>query len=387
MLLINAKIHTMLNLNIDNGYILINNGKIADFGPMNSCPPILQDNCIDLNHANVYPGFIDAHSHLGVFEDGLNFEGDDGNEMTDPSTPHLRVIDAINPFDKCFEEAIQYGVTTVACSPGSSNPIAGQIAVIKTLGNCIDDMIIKAPAAIKFSLGENPKTVYNDKNQTPITRMATAAIIRECLYKAKSYLKEKTNFQNDPDNFDPPEFDAKCEALLPLLKNNIAAHFHAHRADDIFTAVRIAKEFNLKYAIIHATEGHLITEHLKKENIPLFCGPFLCDRSKPELKNLTTANPGIITNAGINASIITDHPVIPQQYLTVCAALAVKEGMNEDDALKSITINPANALGISDKVGCIDKGLDADLVIYDGSPLDFKLKPRMVICNGKIINN
>lgn len=386
MLLINTKIHTMLNLNIDNGYILIENGKITDLGSMNSCPP-LPDKYIDLNHANTYPGFIDAHSHLGIFEDGLNFEGDDGNEMTDPATPNLRVIDAINPFDKCFKEAIQHGVTTVACSPGSSNPIAGQIAVIKTLGNRIDDMIVKAPAAIKFSLGENPKTVYNDKNQTPITRMATAAIIREYLYKAKYYLKEKTNFQNDPNNYDPPEFDAKYEALLPLLKRDILAHFHAHRADDIFTAIRIAKEFNLKYAIIHATEGHLITEQLKKENIPLFCGPFLCDRSKPELKNLTTANPGIITNAGISSSIITDHPVIPQQYLTVCAALAVKEGMPEDDALKSITINPANALGISDKVGCINKGLDADLVIYDGNPLDFKLKPRMVICSGKIINN
>lgn len=385
MILTNIKIHTMLDSIINSGYIYIQNGKIKDFGPMDNCPEI-DDKVIDLPNLNVYPGFIDAHSHLGIFEDGINFEGDDGNEMTDPSTPHLRVIDAINAFDKCFSEALKSGVTTVACSPGSSNPVAGQIAIIKTFGNRIDDMVIKAPAAIKFALGENPKTVYNEKNQSPVTRMATAAIIREQLYKAKAYYKDKREFEADPDNFDAPEYDSKCEALIPLLKREIPAHFHAHRADDIFTAIRIAKEFNLKYAIIHATEGHLISNKLKDENAAVFCGPFLCDRSKPELRNLTPETPGVLSKAKLSPSIVTDHPVIPQQYLSTCAALAVKEGMSELDALKAITVNPAIALGIDKQVGCIRKGSDADLVVYEGNPLDFKLKPYMVICNGNIIN-
>lgn len=384
MLLTNAQIYTMLDSYIQSGYVLINNNKIQAIGPMTDCPSI-NDDTIDLNNCKLYPGFVDAHSHLGVFEDGINFEGDDGNEMTDPSTPQLSVIDAINPFDRCFKEALTNGITCVACSPGSSNPIAGQIAIIKTFGQRIDDMIVKSPAAIKFSLGENPKTVYNEKNQSPVTRMATAAIIREQLHKAKDYYKAITDFNSDNDNFDPPDYNPKCEALIPLLKRDIPAHFHAHRADDIFTAIRIAKEFNIRYAIIHATEGHLISQHLKDENTDVFCGPFLCDRDKPELKNLTPKSPGIISRSGIRPSIITDHPVIPQQYLTVCAALAVKEGMDELEALKAITIYPATVLGIQDRVGCIKPGSDADLVVYDSHPLDFKAKPHMVFCNGQII--
>ncbi len=387
MHIINAKIHTIVSDIIENGFIKISNGKIEDLGDMSDYNnDVREKDILDLNGLNVYPGFIDAHSHIGIFEDSLTFEGDDGNEVTDPITPQLRALDAINPMDKCFKEALKGGVTTVVSGPGSANPIAGQIVAMKTYGNRIDDMIIKSPVAIKFSLGENPKCSYNEKNQTPSTRMATAALIREQLYKAKQYEIQIDKSLNDSENFDYPDYDIKCESLVPLLEGKISAHFHVHRADDIFTAIRIAKEFNLDYKIVHATEGHLICNELKKEKVDVFSGPFICDRAKPELKNLSPKSPGIMSKSGINVSIITDHPEIPEQYLTLCAALAVKEGMDKFEALKSITINPAKACGIDDRVGSISIGKDADLIVYDESPLDFYPKIILTIVDGKQIN-
>ena len=233
--------------------------------------------------------------------------------------------------ENCFREALEGGVTTVVTGPGSANPISGQLAAIKTYGNCIDRMIVKAPLAIKMALGENPKSVYHDKSQTPVTRMATAALIREQLYKAKQYLEDKKRALEDEDST-PPEHDLKCEALIPALKKEIQVHFHAHRADDIFTAIRLAKEFDLDYVIVHGTEGHLIVDELKEEQVRILSGPFLSDRSKPELKNLTPSCPGILMKHGIQTAIITDHPVIPLQYLTLAAGLAVREGADYDAA-------------------------------------------------------
>lgn len=383
MLIMNAVIHTITGNPIQNGWIRTQDGIIKEIGS-GLKQPQQGEEVLDVQGAGVFPGFVDAHTHLGMWEDGLSFEGDDGNEETDPITPQLRAIDAINPIDRCFSEALAAGVTTVVTGPGSANPIGGQLAAIKTYGTCIDEMIVKAPVAIKMALGENPKSVYHGKNQTPSTRMATASLIREELYKARRYMEDLQRSEDDED-FDAPELDMKSEALLPALKGDIEVHFHAHRIDDIDTAIRIAKEFHLNYVIVHGTEGHLITSRLLKEGTRVLAGPFLCDRSKPELKNLTPANPGILSNAGVPTAIITDHPVIPLQYLPICAALAVREGMKYEDALKSITINPAIICGIDDKVGSIEVGKDADLVVFETNPLEMTSKPKFVIAGGKLI--
>lgn len=382
MLLINAKIYSMDIDPIDNGYLWIDGEKIGELGEMSRLSRT-DDDTVDLQGKRIYPGFIDAHTHLGMFEDGLTFEGDDGNEETDPITPQLRAVDAVNPMDRCFSEALDAGVTTVVTGPGSANAIAGQMLAMKTSGRRIDDMILREPAAVKFALGENPKSVYHGKNQMPSTRMATAAVIREQLTKARRYQQEKRNALENSEEFDCPEYDAKCEALLPLLEKKISAHFHAHRADDIFTAIRIAKEFDINYVIVHGTEGHLIPLELKEEHASVLAGPILCDRSKPELKQLTPKNPGILADAGIETAIITDHPVIPIQYLPICAALAVREGMTEQQALRAITTIPARICGLGRRVGALKPGMDADFSVFEQNPLQLTAKPIMVYCNGK----
>ena len=381
LLLINAKIYTMEDKIIENGFLQIQDGKIAKIG---DCPAegSGEEQVIDIAGRSIYPGFIDAHTHLGMWEDGLTFEGDDGNEDTDPVTPQLRAIDAVNPMDRCFTEAFQAGVTTAVTGPGSANAIGGQLAAIKTYGKRIDSMIVRAPLAIKMALGENPKTVYHGKGQAPSTRMATAALIREQLGKAQRYGEEKERAQTDED-FDEPEYDFKCEALLLALKKEIPVHFHAHRADDIFTAIRIAQEFDLNYVIVHGTEGALIAEELKQEGTGVFSGPFLCDRSKPELRNLSPKTPGILSKKGILTAIITDHPVIPIQYLPLCAGLAVREGMDWLEALRAITINPAKLCGIDDRVGSLKVGKDADFSVFSDDPLTLCAKPDMVFVAGK----
>lgn len=383
MVLINAQIYTMGPLGfIKNGFVKINGNIIENVGKMEELD-IENEQVVDMKGKYLYPGFIDAHTHLGMVEDGLTFEGDDINEAVDPVTPNLRAIDAINPMDRCFSEALSAGVTTVITGPGSSNPIAGQMVAIKTYGTRIDNMIIKDPVSMKFSLGENPKNTFSEKSQSPSTRMAVAALIREQLSKARKYLLDKNEFFNNPDENEEPEFDAKNEALIPLLKREIPAHFHAHRSDDIFTAIRIAKEFNLDYVIIHCTEGHLIADELKRENTKVFSGPFLSDRSKPELVNLTPKTPGVLAKKGVKASIVTDHPVTPIQYLPVCASLAVREGMGAYEALKSITINAAEIAGIDNRVGSIEPMKDADILVFEHDALDFRSKPVEVFFEGK----
>ena len=374
MKIVNANIYTMNGDVIDNGYIVFND-KIIELGPMNE---YTGGEAYDAKGAMLFPGFIDAHTHLGICEDSLGFEGDDCNEMTDPCTPNLRAVDAVNVLDVCFKEALLAGVTSVATGPGSANPIAGQIAAVKTYGNRIDDMILKAPVAMKFALGENPKNVYNEKKATPSTRMATAAIIREQLYLTGEYIKKKKKNKS--------EYDAKLEALSCLFERDVTAHFHAHRTDDIFTAVRIANEFNLKFSIVHCTQGYLIAKELSGNGISAMCGPLISDRSKPELKGSTPATPGILNKCDVKIAIVTDHPVVPIQYLPLCAGLAVREGLEFYEALKAITINPAEILGISERVGSLETGKDADMVLFNEDPLTVKAKPLMVISAGIIIN-
>lgn len=381
MTLINAQIHTCEDKVIKNGYISFEKGRITAIGTMKKYTVTGDE--IDVSGKMIYPGFIDAHTHLGMWEDSLGFEGDDGNEETDPATPQLRAIDAVNSFDKCFREALEGGVTTVVTGPGSANPIAGQNICVKTCGGRIDDIIVKSPVAMKMALGENPKTVYHGKQEAPYTRMATASIIREQLALAVRYMRDIEKSENDPDT-DAPDFDAKLDALLPVVQKKLPVHFHAHRRDDIFTAIRIAEEFDLDYVIVHATEGHLCASELEKCGAKVMSGPFLCDRSKPELSNLSPASPGVMANAGIMTAIITDHPVIPLQYLPVCAGLAVREGMDRDEAIKAITINPAKILGLDHMIGSLKVGKDADFAVYSQDPLNLCAKPEMVFVNGRL---
>lgn len=345
-------------------------------------PRKLGGETIDANQGHILPGFVDAHCHLGVFGDALGFEADDGNESTDPCTPNLRAIDAINPLDRCFEEARAAGVTTVLTGPGSANPISGQFAAIKTTGRWVDAMIVRAPVAMKLALGENPKCVYNDRHETPVTRMATAAIIRENLQKALEYAEKLDRAEEDEDE-EKPDYDAKLEALLPVVRGELPVHIHAHRADDMATGIRIAKEFGLKCVLVHGTEGHLIPDLLEKENIPVITGPILGDRSKPELANMTIETPAVLTLQGVKVAICTDHPEVPIQYLPLCAAMAVKGGMTPEAALAAITINAAEIAGIADRVGSLTPGKDADLVITSGHPINLLSRVSAVFVEGQ----
>lgn len=339
---------------------------------------------IDAEGKFIFPGFIDAHTHLGLWEDGMGFEGADGNEETDPITPQLNVIDGINPMDRTFKEAYQGGVTSVCTTPGSANVMGGQAIAIKTFGKRIDKMVIKNPVASKIAFGENPKSCYGHEDNTPQTRMAIAALLRENLRKAEEYLDDLESSEEE-DGGDKPEYDIKLEALIPVLKKEIPLKAHAHRADDMFTAIRIAKEFDLKLTLDHCTEGHLIVDELLEENYPLIVGPSLSERSKIELRNLTFETAGILSNAGKDICLMTDHPVIPLQYLPICAGLAVKYGMKQEKALEAITINPAKVLGIDDRVGSIEVGKDADIVIWDGNPLEIQSNVLYTIIDGKVV--
>lgn len=384
MLLTNGYIHPVDGPDIPHGFVAFSEGKITAVGSMDRLPASLTGEARDLKGAHVCPGFVDAHCHLGLFGSALGFEAEDGNEATDPVTPHLRALDAVNPLDRYFAEARAAGVTTVLTGPGSANPVSGQGVILKTAGRWVDEMILSAPACMKFALGENPKSVYNDRKEGPVTRMATAAMIREILFRALDYQAKKQMSEADPDD-DGPEYDAKLEALLPVLKREVPAHFHAHRADDIATALRISREFGLKPVIVHGTEGYLICELLERERVPVITGPCLTDRSKPELAGMTLENPAILAKHTLVA-ICTDHPETPIQYLPLCAAMAVRGGMEERDALTAITLNPAKILGVDDRVGSITPGKDADLVILKAHPFDWRSSgPEQVYLNGELV--
>lgn len=382
----NAKIITMSEKNYDNGFISVNNGKITGLGDMTNLPEVKKsDTVIDAKGMVLLPGLIDSHCHLGMMEDAVGFEGDDVNEMTDPITPQLRAIDGIYHDDRAFKEAYQNGVTTVVTGPGSANVIGGQFAALKTYGRTVDEMTIKAPCAMKIAFGENPKTVYHEKHQIPTTRMATAALLREQLYKAKEYLEALNEYENDREENDKPEFDMKLEALLPVIKRELIVKAHAHRADDIITAIRIAKEFSLDITLDHCTEGWLIADILKESGYNVILGPILTDRSKIELKNQNTKAPGILAKAGIDVAIMSDHPCVPAQHLMLCASLAVRDGMAPEDALKSITINAAKSIRLENRIGSLEIGKDADMVLYTGHPLDYLSKVKMTFIDGRLV--
>lgn len=365
------------------GDLAIENGKIVAVGQSLSYSDA---EVRDVTGMTVMPGIVDPHCHIGMWEDAMGFEGADGNECTNPITPELRAIDAINPYDRCFEEAAAGGVTTCVTGPGSANVIGGQFVAIKTYGDSVDDMVLRFPVAVKAAFGENPKRVYNGKNQTPSTRMATAALMRKALIEAQEYNEKLERGKADPEKM--PERNLGKEILARVIRRELPMKIHAHRADDILTAIRICREFKLRYTLDHCTEGYLITDKLKEalseDCEGIIVGPLLTDRSKIELKNLSFKAPKVLEQAGIEYAMMTDHPVTPEQYLPICTAVAVREGASEEGALKAITINAAKITGIADRVGSIEVGKDADIAVFSGHPFDFRSRCVLTLVNGKV---
>lgn len=357
--------------------IRLENGKIKEISP--DLTPHPGEEVFDAAGLRVYPGFVDAHSHLGLDNYGMGYEGQDYNEMGDIVAAHLRAIDSFNPLELGVRKALEGGVTTVGTGPGSANVLGGTFIAVKTCGICVDDMIVKDPVAMKCAFGENPKRCYRDKGDS--ARMTTAAKLREMLFAARDYMERKEAAGGDIAK--SPKFDMKLEALIPVLKGEIPLKAHAHRADDICTAIRIAKEFGVKMTLEHCTEGHLIPEVVARSGFPAAVGPTLTNASKIELVNKSFETPGVLARAGVQVSIITDNPVIPQSYLPLCAGLAVKAGMDPFAALQAITINPAKHLGIADRVGSLEVGKDGDVVIVNGDPMVSDSTITAVLVNGE----
>ncbi len=377
----NGLIHTAVEPRPFVGDLLIEGGKIAEIGTDLTPDKVAQ--VIDASGKEVYPGFVEAHGHIGLDGYGIGYEGMDYNEMNDIVCPQMRGIDGVKPFDPAFAMAAEAGVTSVCVGPGSANVLGGTFTTIKTVGRRVDDMVIRDNVAMKCAFGENPKRCYRDKRDS--SRMTTAALLREMLFKAKEYMEKKAAAEDAGETLKRPPFDMKLEALIPVLKGEIPLKAHAHATEDIFTALRIAREFGVKITLEHVTEGHLIVDELAKENVPLAVGPTLTGASKFELRNKSWITPGVLAAAGCQVSIITDSPVIPQEYLPLCAGLAVKSGMDPYDALRAITINPAKHAGIADRVGSLEVGKDADVVITDGCPFEVSTRVEYVLIDGKIV--
>ena len=380
MLLIkNAHLKPITSPDIACGELLIDGGRIAAIGEHVDAPE--GGEVYDAQGCLVTPGLIDAHTHIGVEEEAVRWEGSDCNEMSDPVTPQMRAIDGINPRDEAFAHALAGGVTLAVTGPGSANVVGGTFAAIKLHGDCVDDMIVKSPAAMKVAFGENPKDCYGQKGKKmPITRMGVAALLRETLARAKRYDEDIKRADAEGK---PRPFDFKLEAMLPVVRREIPLKAHAHRADDILTVLRIAREFDVDVTLDHVTEGHLIADRLAAAAKPVLIGPSLGSKSKFELKEKTFATPGILHRAGLEVCIITDAPVIPLEYLALCAGLAVRAGLDEAAAWRAITINPAKVVGIDARVGSLEAGKDADIAVFEGDPLrDIHARVRRVFVDG-----
>ena len=379
ILIKNGYVKPMVGEDIENGCVLIgDDGKIAAVGKELTAPA----DCliIDAEGRLVTPGCVDAHCHIGLDNEGMGWEGHDYNEIVDPLTPHLRAIDSINPMDEAFGLALEGGVTSACTGPGSANVVGGTFVAIKLSGKRVDNMIIKNPLAMKCAFGENPKRCYGQgMKKSPTTRMATAALLRELLFKARNYM-------NDKDAGKTPAFDMKMEAMLPVMRGEIPLKAHAHRADDILTSIRIAKEFGVKLTLDHCTDGALIADELALEGYSAFVGPSLGSKTKIELQNKSFTTPAVLHEAGVPISIITDAPVIPLQYLPMCAGLAVNAGLDQDAAWHAITINPAVQTGIGDRVGSLEAGKDGDVVIWTANPLTtLGAQAYTTIVDGKVV--
>lgn len=363
---------------IENGTVLIKDGVITEVGSKVRIDKLAE--VIDATGQWVLPGFVEAHGHVGVHEEGNGWAGQDTNEMTDPVGARFRALDAINPADEGFRDALAGGITSVVVKPGSGNPIGGQTVAIKSWGRMVDEMVFAQPCSIKSALGENPKRVYGEKKQTPATRLGVAAVIREALRKAQDYQAKRDQAEQDGKPFDR---DANSEVLVSVLTGEVPWCQHTHRADDIATALRLADEFGYRLVINHGTEGHLLADVLAERGVPVIIGPLFTSRSKVEVNQRHLRNPGLLAKAGVKIAITTDHPVVPINFLVYQAILSVKEGLDPRTALESITINPAEILGLADRVGSLEPGKDADLVLWDGDPLEIMSRARRVIIEGR----
>ena len=363
--------------------LLVKNGKIAEIGKGLKVPAGTEVR--DCTGLVIMPGMIDAHCHVGMWEEGNGWAGNDVNEMTSPATPHLRAIDAINPDDQAFKDACAAGITSLFTGPGSGNVIGGQSVVIKTGGSRIaDKRVVKDPAGLKMALGENPKRVYGTgKNQMPATRMGSAAVMREAFFKAKSYLEKKKKAEKDPDKM--PDFDMQNEVLAAVLEKKLDARCHAHRFDDIVTIIRIQKEFGFNLKIEHATEGHKVADYLAENKIDAIVGPSMSARMKEELKDITFETAGILEKSGVKVAIMTDAPVIPINYLRIMVGLARKHGLSPEGAMRSVTSNAADICGVDHRIGSLEKGKDADIAVFDGDPFDMNSDCLLTIIDGSIV--
>jgi len=376
----NAKVLTITHGTIERGTVLVDGGKISAVGDDLALP----EGCevIDAYGRMLTPGIIDAHAHVSIWEEGLGWEGNDVNDITDPLTPHLRAIDAINPDEMGLRDAVTGGITAIWCAPGSANIIGGQGVSMKTYGRIMDDMIMNT-LGLKAALGENPKRCYGSQKKMPSTRMGSAAVLREAMVKAQNYMRKIEKAQADPEKM--PDRDLRLEPIVKVLKREQFLRTHAHRADDIMTAVRIAEEFGFQVSIEHCTDGHKIADELARRNIPVVIGPTLGSRSKIELRDKSWKTPGVCARAGVMVCLMTDHPVIPIQYLPLCAGFAVKEGMAEEDAWKALTINPATLMGVADRVGSIEPGKDADMVLWNGHPMEVDSSVSHTLIDGRVV--
>lgn len=383
MYIIGGKIKTMAGVDIQDGYIRIENGKIAEIGKRDEAAfhPASNERVIEVRDGIIMPGIIEAHCHMGISEEKKGMEGDDCNETVNPITPCLRAIDAINTMDAAFDDAVRAGITSAMIGPGSSNVVGGQFSFLKTKGRRADDLVVKAPAAMKVAFGENPKVNYSGQGKSPSTRMAIAAMLREELTKAFSYLKEKEKALGNGEDF---REDFAMECWLPVLRREIPLKAHVHRVDDIFTAIRIAKEFNLKMTLDHCSEGHLIAEELAAEGFPAIVGPDLASRNKIEVQNMAFKTVGVLNKAGLMTAVTTDHPVSLIQSLPLCAGLAVKSGLDLEEGYRSITIYPARICGVADRVGSLEVGKDADIAIFDGNPMEVFTRTLYTVIGGQI---
>ncbi|MEU4327488.1 amidohydrolase [Nonomuraea dietziae] len=363
---------------IDGGTVLIQDGKIVAVGRDIEIPDGVQ--VVDAQGGWVLPGFVEAHGHLGVHEEADGWAGQDTNEMTDPNGARLRALDAINPGDLGFADALSGGVTTAVIKPGSGNPIGGQTVAVKCWGRTVEEMLVREPVSVKSALGENPKRVYGDQKKLPSTRQGVAAVIRDAFRKAQDYQARRDHAAAEGKPFDR---DGTLEILGRVLDGELPWCQHTHRADDIATALRLADEFGYRLIINHGTEGHLIADVLAERQIPVIIGPLFTSRSKVELRNRSLRNPGILARAGVELAITTDHPVVPIHFLVYQATLAVKEGLDRDTALRSITVNPAKIMGLDDRVGSLRPGLDGDVVIWSGDPLDIMSRALRVFVDGR----
>ncbi len=394
--IINGQVMTITQGTLDRGTVLVEGGRIVALGEQVEIPEDAQ--IFDAEGKVVMPGMIDAHCHVGVFPDGIGWEYSDGNEMTDPITPHLRALDAVHPDDPAFKDLVAAGVTTVLTGPGSGNLIGGQWVCLKTAPKpSVEEMVLLEPAGMKMALGENPKRVYGDQKKAPSTRMGNAAALRAALVDARNYLDKWERYQVDLSDYQAkleagkqdaerpkmPERNLKLEALGKVLRRELKARVHAHRADDMLTAIRIAEEFNLDLTLEHATEGYKIADILAAKGIMVTAGPILFSRVKYELREMTPKNPGLMAQAGVKVAIQTDE-MSAVKYLTINAALAVREGMSEEEALKAITINAAEVIGVEERVGSLEVGKDADIVVLGGHPFDYRTVVELVLVDGQV---